>query len=173
MWPWHVKMPTQKLLRLLLLLMLVMRIVLATVCCRFGGWSLVIKLNFCSDLEHFGQDFEVEVKAGFWSWSLVSILLMMFGWSQILVNILKLGLVKILTLYLVEMLILKSMLNRDSEIVYCSRFVNCELWSCDMNSTLGSVVPLAMFLDFPQNFRLSTRNQYCTQSLSPSPEVPS
>ena len=37
------------------------------------------------------------------------------------------------------------MLNRDSEIVICSRFVNCELWSCDMNSTLGSVVPLAMF----------------------------
>ena len=38
------------------------------------------------------------------------------------------------------------MLNRDSEIVIRSRFVNCELWSCDMNSTLGSVVPLAMFL---------------------------
>ena len=39
------------------------------------------------------------------------------------------------------------MLNRDSEFVICSRFVNCELWSCDMNSTLGSVVPLAMFND--------------------------
>ena len=39
------------------------------------------------------------------------------------------------------------MLNRDSEIV-CSRFLNCELWSCDMNSTLGSVVPLAMFYPF-------------------------
>ena len=38
------------------------------------------------------------------------------------------------------------MLNRDYEIVICSRFVNCELWSCDMNSTLGSVVPLAMFI---------------------------
>ena len=38
------------------------------------------------------------------------------------------------------------MLNRDSEIVTCSRFVNCELLSCDMNSTLGSVVPLAMFV---------------------------
>ena len=37
------------------------------------------------------------------------------------------------------------MLNRDSEIVICSRFLSCELWSCDMNSTLGSVVPLAMF----------------------------
>ena len=44
--------------------------------------------------------------------------------------------------------------------------MNCELWSCDMNSTLGSVVPLAMFLDFPQNFRLSTWNQYCTQAIA-------
>ena len=25
------------------------------------GASLVIELNFCSDFEHFGQDFEVEV----------------------------------------------------------------------------------------------------------------
>ena len=38
------------------------------------------------------------------------------------------------------------MLNRYSEIEICSRFVNCELWSCDMNSALGSVVPLAMFI---------------------------
>ena len=37
------------------------------------------------------------------------------------------------------------MLNRDFEIVTCSSFVNSALWSCDMNSTLGSVVPLAMF----------------------------
>ena len=27
--------------------------------------GLVIKLNFCSDFEHFGQDFEVEVQARF------------------------------------------------------------------------------------------------------------
>ena len=66
MWPWRVKMPTQNLLMLLLLLMLMMRIVLATVCCKFGSWSLVIKLNFCSDFEHkVGQDFEVEVQARF------------------------------------------------------------------------------------------------------------
>ena len=81
MWPWRVKMPTQNLLRLLLLLTLVMRIVLATVCCRFGSWGLVIKLNFCSDFEHFGQDFEVEVRWDFeaevWSilcfWCLVKV----------------------------------------------------------------------------------------------------
>ena len=41
-------MPTQNRLRFLLMLML--RIVLATVCCRFGSWGLVIKLNYCSDL---------------------------------------------------------------------------------------------------------------------------
>ena len=43
-------MPTQNLLRLLLLLMLVMRIVLSTVCCRFGSWGLVKKLNFIETL---------------------------------------------------------------------------------------------------------------------------
>ena len=52
MWPWRVNMPTQNLLMLLLLLMLVMRIVLATVCCRFGSWGLVMKLNFCSEFQH-------------------------------------------------------------------------------------------------------------------------
>ena len=31
-----------------------MRIVLATVCCRFGSLGMVIKLNFCSDFEHKG-----------------------------------------------------------------------------------------------------------------------
>ena len=62
MWPWRVKMATQNLLRLLLLLMLMMRIVPATVCCRFGSWGLVIKLNFCSDLEH-------KVWSRFWNWS--------------------------------------------------------------------------------------------------------
>ena len=78
--------------------LIVMRIVLATVCCRFGNLGLVIKLNFCSDFEHFW----------FWSWSSGKILKLKFGqyfaaevWlrlrSLILVNILKLGLVNILT----------------------------------------------------------------------------
>ena len=30
-----------------------------------SGASLVKELNFCSDFEHFGQDFEVEVQATF------------------------------------------------------------------------------------------------------------
>ena len=45
MWPWRIKMPTQNLLRLLLLLMLIVRIMLATVCYRFGSWRLVLKLT--------------------------------------------------------------------------------------------------------------------------------
>ena len=60
--PWRVKIPTQNLLRLLLFLMLVMRIVLTTVCCRFGSPGLVITLNFCSDFEHFCQDFGKSIK---------------------------------------------------------------------------------------------------------------
>ena len=63
-----------KLLKLLLL-MLMMRIVLATVCCRFGSWGLVINWS-----TGFVQDFDVEVQARFWSWSLVGILLLIFGW---------------------------------------------------------------------------------------------
>ena len=58
---WLVKMPTQNLLRLLLLLMLTVRIVLATVCCRLGSWGLIIKLSFCSDFEHkVSSRYEVE-----------------------------------------------------------------------------------------------------------------
>ena len=79
--PWHVKMTTQNLLRLLVLLMLMMRNVLATAWCRFGRWGLVIKLSFCPDFEHkaskFGQDFEVDFQVRFRSWSLVIILLLM------------------------------------------------------------------------------------------------
>ena len=38
------------------------KIVFSTVCCRFGSWGLVTKLNFCSDFEH-------KVWSRFWSWS--------------------------------------------------------------------------------------------------------
>ena len=44
-------MQTQNLLRLILLLMLMLRIMLATVWYRFGSWRLVLKLNFCLDFE--------------------------------------------------------------------------------------------------------------------------
>ena len=83
-----------------------LRNVLTTIWCRFGSWVLVIKLNFCSELEHKT-----------WSWfrsrSSGEILKMVFGqyfaadiwlrlWSWILVNILKLGLVKILKFKLTQ-----------------------------------------------------------------------
>ena len=108
MWPWRVKMPTQNLLRLLLLMM---RIVLATVCCRFGSWGLVIKLNFCLDLKY-------KVLSRFLSWSSGEILKLKFGryfaadfWlrlqSWILAKILELDLLKILSLSLVKFLKLK------------------------------------------------------------------
>ena len=108
MWPWSVKMPTQTLLWFLHLLMLMLRIMMATVCCRFGSWGLFIKLYFCSDFEHevwsrfwswssgeilklkfsqcfaavaVGQGFEVEAQVRFWSWIFVNILMLTFCWS--------------------------------------------------------------------------------------------
>ena len=54
-----------------------------------------------------------------------------------MVNILKLCLIKILTLDLVEMLMFGSDFEIDALLSFC-----------DMNSTLGSVVPLAMFFLF-------------------------
>ena len=95
MWPWRVKMPTQNRLRLFLLLMLVMRIMLTTVCCRFGSGGLVIKLlllfrlwaqglvNIDVDVgcwclvviakSNLGQDFEVNAWLRFWNWNLIKI----------------------------------------------------------------------------------------------------
>ena len=145
MWPWRAKMPTQNLLRLLLLLMLVTRIVLATICGRFRSWGLVKKLNFCSDFEHkVWSRFRSWSKGEIWSWSLVS----SFCWCfveviLILVEILKLGLANIF----------KFNFSRDVwdfEVDTCSRFWSMKFdqdlcATCDMNSTLGSVVPLAMF----------------------------
>ena len=159
MWPWHVKMPTQNLLRLLMLLMLMMRIVLATVCCILGSWGLVIKPNFCSDFQH-------KVSSRFWSWSSGRILKLEFGqyfaadvlqrlWRWILVKMLKQGLVNILNFKF----------SRGGD-VWCGFWSKClveilkmkfeqdlclNLWYDPigyfgkMNSTLGSVVPLAMF----------------------------
>ena len=85
------------------------------------------------------------------SWNSGEILKLKFGqyfaadaWlrsrSWFLVKILKLGPVKIFSFSLVEILMLKLMLNRDFEIETLKI-----LRACDMNSTLGSVVPLAMF----------------------------
>ena len=133
MWPWHVKMATQNLLKLLLLLILMMRNLLTTVWCRFGRWSLVIKLSFCSDFEHkvsrFGQDFEVDVQARFWSWSLVIVLLLMLH----VIMKFKIGLVKSFV--------------RTCDLTSRSYFD-------EQNSTLGSIVPLAMFWKWDQSCNL-------------------
>ena len=52
--------------------MLMMRTLLATVCCIFGSWGLVIELNFGSDFEH-------KVWSRFWSWSSGKIFELEFG----------------------------------------------------------------------------------------------
>ena len=67
--PCRVKMPTQNLLRLLLIMM---GIVLARVCCRFGSWGLVRKLDFHPDFEH-------KVWSRFLSWNSGEILKLKFG----------------------------------------------------------------------------------------------
>ena len=70
MWPWLVKMPTQNLLRLLLLLVLILR-----------SWSLVMKTNFCPDFARkiLAKDFEAEVKSIFCCWPLVAIMKIILG----------------------------------------------------------------------------------------------
>ena len=138
MWLWHVKMATQNLLKLLLLLRLMMRNVSTTVWCRFGRWTLVIQLSFCSDFEdkvsRIVQDFEVDVQVRFWSWTLVIILLLMLAcgyevhsWSRFWF-----GLVTILSLSFVEMV----MFGWDFEVDVRSRFWRCLIkicvWTCDM-----------------------------------------
>ena len=123
-----------------------MRIVLATICCRFRSWGLVKQCSyFCSYFEH-------KVSSRFWSsgkiwsWSLGSFSLLMFcrgyeieSWSR----------------FGQDFEALWSFLWRywclvEVEVNAWSRFWRWNLikicvWTCDMNSTLGSVVPLAMF----------------------------
>ena len=211
MWPWCAKMPTQNLLRLLLLLMIVMRIVLATVLqiwklrfghkaqllfrlsaqglvkslklkfrqdfeteilsvfccwcwwwetfttvvCRFVSWSLVMRLNFVQTLSsRFGQEFEVEVQAKFWNWSLVSILLLRLGE------------------------VMKWMFGQDFDVKVWSK--DFEFWNLikicvrtcffgKQNSTLGSVVPLAMLVltadPATSYFSNTIRRNFCHESL--------
>ena len=140
-----------------------MRIVLATVWCILGSWSLVIKPNFCSDFEH-------KVCSRFWCWSSGKIFKLEFGQyfaadvlqrlrSWILIKMLKLGLVNILNFKfsrdgdvwlrfwskcLVE--ILKMKFDQD---LCLNLWYDPIGYFGKMNSTLGSVVPLAMFLRQP------------------------
>ena len=146
MWRWQLKtcwslltdlidVPTQNLLRLALLLMLMMRIVLATVCCILESWGLVIKPNFCSDFEH-------KVWSRFWCWSSGKIFRLAFGqyfaadvlqrlWSWILVEMLKVGLV-----FWIPSLVELVMFSWDFEVNAGSRFWRWSLikicvWTCE------------------------------------------
>ena len=146
MWRWQLKtcwslltdlidVPPQNLLRLALLLMLMMKIVLATVCCILGSWGLVIKPNFCSDFEH-------KVWSRFWCWSSGKIFRLAFGqyfaadvlqrlWSWILVEMLKLGLV-----FWIPSLVELVMFSWDFEVNAGSRFWRWSLikicvWTCE------------------------------------------
>ena len=88
MWLWRVKMPTQNLFRLLLLMMLMLRNVLTIVWCRFGSWHLVIK-KFLSRLWapvlvkimklKLRRVFEAEVKSVFCCWSLLEVMKIILG----------------------------------------------------------------------------------------------
>ena len=138
-----------------MLLMLMMRIVLETVCCRFGCWGLVIKLNFDQTLH--------KVCSIFWSLSLGQILMLEFGhyfaavvlsrlWSWILVEILELGLVNILNFEFsreadirLKLWWLVVILKINFDLDLCLNFGK-------LNSTLGSVVPLEMFYIVVWNF---------------------
>ena len=117
------------------------------------------KVKFLSRL--WAQGFKVWSR--FWSWCWGKILKLKFGhyfatdawlwlWSSILVEILKLCLVKILSLSLAEIL----MFGWDFEVNAWSRFWTWNLINIfDMNSTFGSVVPLAMFeIDYQKVFLL-------------------
>ena len=72
MWPWRVKIPTQNLLRLFLLQMLMLRIMLATVCCRF--------------VDRFDHKAKFEIlswsQATFRSWSWLLFCRWYFVWSD-------------------------------------------------------------------------------------------
>ena len=98
MWPWLVKMPAQKVLRLLLLLMLILRNVLATVWFGFGSWSLVKKLNFFRLwTQGLVKIFKLKFRRDFAEeWSEFAADACLRLWSVILVEILKLDLVDIL-----------------------------------------------------------------------------
>ena len=141
---------------LLLLLMLMMRIVSATVCCRFGSWGLVIKQSFCLDFEH-------KVWSRFWSWSSG----LFVWWKDYLSwkknwlgcwHWLPLSLADSLTPSLISLqFVCDEMLmfgwNFEVSVVEIMKMkLDQDLFrTCffgNQNSTLGSVVPLAMFLWF-------------------------
>ena len=138
MWLWHVKMATQNLLKLLLLLKLMMRNVSTTV------WLQIWKVNFGHKIKFlfglWGQGFKVCSR--FWSWCSGKILKLKFGhyfaadawlwlWSSFLVEIL-VWFGQDFILSFDEMV----MFGWDFEVGARSRFWRCLIkicvWTCDM-----------------------------------------
>ena len=124
------------------------------------GSVKILKLKFRQDL--VGILLLMFDRGYKWSWILVEILKLglvnisnlrfsrdadvwLRFWSWCLVKILKLGLANILSLCLAKIL----MFGWDLKVNAQSKFRNCLIKiciiTCDMNSTLGAVVPLAMF----------------------------
>ena len=151
MWSWRMKLPTQNLLRLLLLPMLMMGIMMATVCCRFGSLGLVIKLNFCSEFEHMVWSRFWSWSSGkIWSWGLDSILMLMFC-SGYEVELCSRFWSWVWSIFWISTLVEMMMFGQDFEvaawlILWRWNLIKFCVRTCDMNSTLRSVVPLAMFV---------------------------
>ena len=127
--PWPVKMPTQT--------------CWGCYCCWCWWWGSCWQ-QFVADLKlRFGHKARLLLRL--WAQGLVNLLKLAADvWlrlrSWILVKILKLGLAKILSLSLVETL----MFSWDYSKLWNFLIKICVV-NCNMNSTLGSVVPLAMF----------------------------
>ena len=145
---------------------------LATVWCIFGSWGLIIKLNFCSDFEH-------KVWSRFWSWSSGKIFKLEFGqyfaadvlqrlWSWILVEILKLGLVNILDfkfsrggdvwLRFWSKCLVENLKMKFDQDLCLNLWYDPIAYFDKLNSTLGSVVPLAMSFIFFQEQQFFSGN---------------
>ena len=126
-----------------------LRNMFTTVWCRFGSWSLVIKTKKISDIEQkclvkilssgeilkrkFGHFFAADAWLRLWSFSWLRF--WSFVWSRFWI------------LSLVEMLMLGRDYDDEIFLGTCDRTKRC-FFGIKQNSTLGSVVPLAMFLSF-------------------------
>ena len=139
MWPWRVKMPTP-----------------TCWCCNCCWWWSCWR-HFVTDLEAevkkltFFSNFEHNVWWKFWSWDsdkIWSWSLLRLCWIQ--VESWSIFWSKVWARFWSLSFMERLMFGSDFEVDAWSRFLRWNLikicvWTCDINSTLGSVVPLAMF----------------------------